>query len=421
MVIRKKNEDKKMEIMAPVGSYESLSAAIKAGANSVYFGIGKLNMRARSAVNFALNDLEKISRICREKNVKTYLTLNTVMYDEDLKEIEKICQAVKKNKINAVIACDMAVIEYARSIGVEVHMSTQTNISNIEAVKFYSNFADVIVLARELTLEQIKKICGQIKKRNIKGPNGKLVKVEIFVHGALCVSISGKCYMSLALYNSSANRGSCYQSCRRKYRVTDEETGDELSIDNNYIMSPKDLCTIGSIDKFIEAGVNVFKIEGRGRSPDYVYSVVKAYKEAVESYYAGNYTKEKIKKWIKELESVFNRGFWQGGYYLGKKAGEWAGTYGSNAEKEKHFIGIIKHSFPKAKCAEIEIQKEELDVGDEILITGEKTGVVKYILKSIFVNAKSAKSADKNSKDVSISVPEIVRKNDKVYVLKKRD
>ncbi|MBS3115009.1 U32 family peptidase, partial [Candidatus Woesearchaeota archaeon] len=320
-----------IELMSPVGSYESLAAAIQAKADSIYFGVGELNMRSRAAYNFTVKDLKKIADICKKNNIKSYLTLNVVVYDNEFKAIKKLCDAAKKAKISAVIASDLAVIQYANKIKLPVHISTQANVSNIEAVRFYSRYADVIVLARELTLEQIRNIAKEIKKQNMRGPNKQLVKIELFIHGAMCVSISGKCQMSLALYNEPANRGKCLQACRRAYRVIDEETGDELVIDNKYVMSPKDLCTIGFIDKLIEAGVSVFKIEGRGRSPEYVYTVTKVYKEAVESYFNGSYTKTKIKHWTSELEKVFNRGFWQGGYYLGKKLGEWSGTYGSKA------------------------------------------------------------------------------------------
>tara|TARA_Y100000310_G_C20687571_1_gene820069 strand:+ start:91 stop:1350 length:1260 start_codon:yes stop_codon:yes gene_type:complete len=410
----------KVEIMAPVGSYESLASAIKAGANSVYFGIEQLNMRSRSAANFTIKDLKKIADIATKADVKTYLTVNTIIYNNDIKLMKQILDSAKSSGISAVIACDVAVINYANEINLEVHMSTQTNISNIEAVKFYSKYADVIVLARELTLEQIKHICDEIKKQKILGPSGKLVEIEIFVHGALCVSISGKCYMSLHQYNSSANRGACYQACRRKYRVMDDETGDELVVDNQYIMSPKDLCTIQYIDKLIESGVSVFKIEGRGRSADYVYTVVKAYKEAVELYNSGKLDSNKIKKLEQELATVFNRGFWKGGYYLGNKLGEWAGTYGSKATKEKHFIGLVKHHFPKAKIAEIEMQKESLKLGDEMLITGETTGVIKGKLESIYVKEKPVSTCSKGDEDVTISVSKKVRKGDKIYVVKDR-
>ncbi|MEA3329662.1 MAG: peptidase U32 family protein [Nanoarchaeota archaeon] len=408
------------EIMAPVGSYESLAVAIKAGANSVYFGIGKLNMRSASAVNFTIKDLNKIVKICKKAKVKTYLTLNTIMYGSDLENIKKIADAAKKAGITAIIAMDMAVILYANSINLEVHMSTQTNISNIEAVKFYSQFADVIVLARELSIIQIKKICNQIKKQKITGPKGELIKIEIFIHGALCVSISGKCYMSLAIYNKSANRGQCLQTCRRSYKVRDTETGDELSIDNKYVMSPKDLCTLRFLPEILDTGVAVLKIEGRGRSPDYVYTVVETYKKAIEDYKKGKLTKTKIQKYESHLSEVFNRGFWHGGYYLGKKLGEWAGIYGSASTKTKHFIGVVKHYFPKAKIAEIEMQKESLKIGDKILITGPTTGVVKDKIKSLYKNEKPVKDVVKGDVDVTFPISELVRKNDKVYVIKKR-
>ena len=408
--------DNEIEIMAPAGNFESLAAAIKAGADSIYFGVEQLNMRARAA-NFTLDDLPKIVKICQKSNVKTYLTLNTIMYDHDMNLMKKICDVAKKAKITAVIASDIAAINYATEVGLEVHMSTQVNISNIEAIKFYSKFADVIVLARELTLQQIKKICDEIKKQNIKGPKGELIKIEIFAHGALCVAVSGKCYMSLATYNASANRGACLQNCRRSYKVIDEETGDELRIENKQVMSPSDLCTIGFIDKLMDAGVSVFKLEGRGRSADYVYIVTKCYKQAAEAYLNGTYTKEKIEAWTKELESVYNRGFWQGGYYLGKKLGEWSGTYGSKATKEKVFVGIAKHYFPKTKIGEFLIQSDKIKVGDEIIITGNTTGVIQAKVESMFVNDKQSATA-KQGDVITIKIPERVRENDKLYVIK---
>jgi U32 family peptidase len=412
---------KNIELMAPVGSYESLSAAIKAGTNSVYFGVEDLNMRSGSTKNFKINDLKKIISICKKSNVKTYLTLNTVMYNSDLLKIKKICDFAKKQGISAVIACDMSVINYANSINLEVHMSTQTNISNIEAVKFYSKFADVIVLARELTIEQIKEIVKQIKKQKITGPSGNLVKIEIFVHGALCVSISGKCYMSLALYNKSANRGQCLQACRRKYLVRDEETGDELKIDNHYVMSPKDLCTLRFLPEILESGVSVLKFEGRGRSPDYVFTIISTYKKAIDDYQNGSLTKEKVEDYEKELETVFNRGFWHGGYYLGKKLGEWSGIYGSRSTKTKNFVGVITHYFPKAKIAEIELQKDFIKLGDELLITGPTTGVVEGKIKSLFLKETQVKSVKKGDKEITFPVDEKVRKGDKVYILKNRE
>ena len=406
-----------IELMSPVGSYESLAAAIQAKADSIYFGVGELNMRSRAAYNFTVKDLKKIADICKKNNIKSYLTLNVVVYDNEFKAIKKLCDAAKKAKISAVIASDLAVIQYANKIKLPVHISTQANVSNIEAVKFFSKYAGVIVLARELTLEQIRNIAKEIKKQNMRGPNKQLVKIELFIHGAMCVSISGKCQMSLALYNEPANRGKCLQACRRAYRVIDEETGDELVIDNKYVMSPKDLCTIGFIDKLIEAGVSVFKIEGRGRSPEYVYTVTKVYKESVESYFNGSYTKTKIKHWTAELEKVFNRGFWQGGYYLGKKLGEWSGTYGSKAAKEKRYIGLIENYFPKPNAAQIKIESGKLNINDDILITGPTTGVLQFKLESMFVNEKPSKTGKKGW-DVTIKIPNKVRKNDKLYIVK---
>ena len=403
-----------IEIMAPAGSYESLTAAINAGANSVYFGIEQLNMRARAANNFTIQDLKKIVKICQEKNVKTYLTLNTIMYDHDMNLMKKICDAAKESGLTAVICSDVAAMSYAHSINLEVHISTQANVSNVETVKFYSQFADVVVLARELTIQQIKRVTDQIKKENIKGPKGELIEIEIFVHGALCVAVSGKCYMSLGIYNSSANRGACLQNCRRSYKVIDEETGDELILDNKYIMSPKDLCTIGFIDKILESGVKVLKIEGRGRAPDYVNTVVKSYREAVESYLEGTYTKEKIDSWIKNLEKVFNRGFWHGGYYLGKQLGEWSGVYGSKATKEKVFLGRAKNYFSKPKIAEFHLETNKIEIDDEILITGPTTGIIETVVKSIFVEEKKTKSAIKGQ-TITIPIEEKVRPNDKLF------
>ncbi|MEM3126598.1 MAG: U32 family peptidase [Candidatus Woesearchaeota archaeon] len=409
----------KVEIMSPVGSFESLSAAIKAGADSIYFGVEQLNMRARSSNNFTIEDLKKIAQICKENNVKSYLTLNTIMYDHDLNLMKKICNSAKESGVSAVIASDISAISYANEIGLEVHLSTQVNITNIEAVKFYSKFADVIVLARELTLDQIKNICNQIKNQNIRGPKGELVKIELFAHGALCVAVSGKCYMSLATYNASANRGACLQNCRRAYKVTDVETGDELVIDNKYVMSPSDLCTIGFLDKIIEAGVSVLKLEGRGRHVEYVYTVTKAYKEAVEAIQHGSYTKEKIDLWVKQLESVYNRGFWHGGYYLGKKLGEWSGVYGSKATKEKQFVGTAVNYFTKKKIAHFIIDTGEIKVGDEIIITGPTTGIVEAKAETIFKNEKPVDFAKKGD-EITVPIKEKIRKNDKLYLVKSR-
>ncbi len=408
-----------VEIMSPVGSYESLAAAIKAGADSVYFGVEGLNMRAKSSNNFSLADLAKIAGICKDNGVKTYLALNTVMYDSDIPLIKKICDAAKNAGISAVIAADIAVMTYANSIGLAVHMSTQVNISNILAVKFFSRFADTIVLARELTLEQIEMIIKEIEEQDIRGPNGALVRVEIFAHGALCVSISGKCHMSLASYNESANRGACLQMCRRGYRVTDEETGEEFLVDNKYIMSPKDLCTIQFVDRLIGAGVSVLKLEGRGRSPDYVYTVTKCYKEAVGAVLDGTFSKEKSLLWEKELATVYNRGFWQGGYYLGKRLGEWAGTYGSKATKEKTYLGVCKNYYAQKKIAHFSILAGELNLGDEIMIIGETTGVVICSVDSLFAG-DIAVSCAKKGDEVTIPIAEKVRPNDKLYVRKER-
>ncbi len=410
---------KPIELMAPVGSYESLMAAINAGTDSVYFGVEQLNMRACSANNFTLEDLKKIASICKKNGVKFYLTLNTVLYDHDISLMKDICKAAKNAEIDAVIVSDMAAIQYARSLGLKVHISTQVNISNIESVKFYAQFSDVVVLARELTLKQIKNICEEIKSYDIRGSSGDLVKVEIFVHGALCIAISGKCYMSLATYNASANRGACLQNCRRAYRVIDEETGDELVIDNKYVMSPKDLCTIGFIDKILDAGVSVLKIEGRGRKEDYVHVVVKSYREAINSYLLGTYNKEKIDRWTKDLESVYNRGFWQGGYYLGKKLGEWSGDYGSQSTKEKILVGKVKNYFMKSHVAYFNLNGGSLKEGDEILVTGPTTGVVESRVSSIYKDDNKIFFASKGT-DVTVPLPIKVRAGDKLYILIQR-
>jgi len=406
------------ELMCPAGSFESLQAAIKAGADSVYFGVGRLNMRSR-AIKFSIDDLGEIISICKSSNVKSYLTLNSVMYDEDLEEMKGLCDKAKGLGVTAIIASDMSVIQYAHSIGLEVHMSTQTNISNIEAVKFYARYADVIVLARELSLEQIREICNQIREQNIRGPDGNLIKIEVFVHGALCVSISGKCYMSLATYNRSANRGSCLQNCRRKYIVRDEETGDELKIDNNYVMSPKDLCTIGIMDRLIDAGVEVFKIEGRARGEEYVYTVTKCYKEAIESVLKNTYTEERINNWRNELKKVFNRGFWENGYYLGKKIGEWSASYGSRAAKEKVEIGRVKNFYNEKMVAHIELTSGGLNTGDSIIVTGPATGIVSFKAGRMLKDDKEINKAVKGD-SITIKVPEKARQNDRVFVMRDR-
>ncbi|GAF01811.1 peptidase U32 family protein [Saccharicrinis fermentans] len=375
------------EIMAPVGSYESLRAAIQAGANSVYFGIEGLNMRSRSSNNFTVDDLHKIVTIAQEKHVKTYLTVNTVLYDQDLNLMRKVILAAKEANISAVIASDVSAISFAREIGVEIHLSTQLNISNIEALKFYAQFADVVVLARELDMDQVAQIYREIELQQIKGPNGQLIQIEMFCHGALCMAVSGKCYLSLHNTTSSANRGACLQTCRRSYIVTDKETGQELEVDNEYIMSPKDLKTIHFLNKMVDAGVRVFKIEGRARGPEYVHTVVKAYNEALNAILEGNFNQSKIDGWDKELKTVFNRGFWDG-YYLGQKLGEWSHNYGNRASKRKIYIGKGTNYFPKIGVAEFLMETQSLKVGDEILITGPTTGVIKMKVPEIRVELK---------------------------------
>lgn len=402
-----------MEITAPVGSFESLQAAIQAGADSVYFGVGNLNMRSRSSINFTLRDLVKISNTCKKANIRTYLTLNSVIYDEEVKEMKKIVDSAKKNGISAIIASDQAAIQYACSAGMEVHMSTQTNISNLEAIKYYSRFAGVMVTARELSLEQVSVLTNAIKKKKISGPSGKPVQIELFVHGALCMAISGKCYLSLDNYNSSANRGACFQLCRRPYRVTDFEGEVELAVDNEYIMSPKDLCTIGFLDKIINAGVTILKIEGRGRSPEYVKTVVSCYREAVDAIAAGTYTREKIDKWNERLKTVYNRGFWEG-YYLGMKMGEWVAQHGSMATTTKEYVGKVTNYFTRLKVAEIKMEAGALSVGDTIYIQGPTTGSIEYLIPEIRIDLKTNLRAVKGE-SFSIPITTLLRRNDKIY------
>jgi putative protease len=403
----------KIEIMAPVGSYESLAAAINAGAGSVYFGIDKLNMRAKSTINFTTDDLKNIVGICNEKGVKSYITLNTIMYDQDLEIAFDIVNESKKSGVSAIIASDISVIDYARSINQEVHISTQLNVSNPSAVKFYSKYADVIVLARELNLDQVKSICEYVEKNNITGPNGELVRIEMFVHGALCMAVSGKCYLSLHEYNKSANRGSCLQTCRRGYTVTDNETGAELEIENEYIMSPKDLKTIHFLDRILDAGVTVLKIEGRGRSPEYVKRTVECYSEAVDSYFEGTFTAEKVENWNSRLAEVYNRGFWDG-YYLGQKLGEWSGKYGSNATKHKKYVGDITNYFKKNGIAEITLKAGSINLGDELLIIGPTTGVWEGKAVEIRKELIPVQFADKGD-IISIPSETTLRRSDKVY------
>ena len=404
---------KDIEIMAPVGSYESLMGAIQGGANSVYFGIGKLNMRSRSSKNFTIQDLEKISGICRENDIRSYITLNTIVYDKELEEMKQIVDAAKANHISAIIASDQSVIQYARSVGVEVHMSTQTNITNIEAVKFWANFADVMVTARELTIEQVAAISAQIEKDQVKGPSGNLVQIEVFAHGALCMAVSGKCYLSLDIMNSSANRGACLQVCRRGYNVRDKDSEIELEIDNEYIMSPKDLKTLDFIDRILKAGVRVLKIEGRGRSADYVKTVSNVYRQAVDAYFAGEFTQQNIDLWNEKLATVYNRGFWDG-YYMGKKLGEWTEEYGSVATKRKEYIGKVTNYFTKIGVAEIKMETKELAVGDEIQINGPTTGVYEAVITEIRVDEKSVEKTVKGEL-CSMPTTELVRRMDKVF------
>ena len=402
-----------IEIMAPVGSFESLQAAIQGGANSVYFGIEQLNMRAKSSNNFTTEDLKEIVKICNENNLRSYLTVNTIIYDHDVTLMRQILNIAKESKVSAIIASDQAVINYASSIGLEIHISTQLNISNIETVKFYSHFADVMVTARELSLKQVAQMTETIEKEQIKGPSGNLIQIEIFAHGALCMAISGKCYLSLHEQNSSANRGACLQTCRKPYIVTEKETGFELEIDNEYIMSATDLCTISFIDKIINAGVKVLKIEGRARPGEYVKTVSSCYREAVDSHFEGTYTSEKIEAWTTRLSTVFNRGFWDG-YYLGRKIGEWSKDYGSKATKKKIYIGKSTNWFSKIKVAEFEIQAENLKVGDQILISGPTTGVVETTVKEIHLDRKSVEEVSKGN-TISILIEEKIRRADKLY------
>ena len=402
-----------IEITAPVGSWESLQAAIQAGANSVYFGVGVLNMRARSSINFTLRDLVKISGICRKKGVKTYLTLNTVIFDNELKEMKKMVDSALKNGIDAIIASDHAVIQYARSIGMEIHMSTQTNITNLEAVKYWSQFSGTMVTARELSLEQVASIHRSIIRQKIKGPNGEPVKLEVFAHGALCMAVSGKCYLSLDHYNASANRGACYQTCRRPYKVTDTDGEIELVVDNEYIMSPKDLCTIGFLDRIIGSGVSVLKIEGRGRSPEYVKTVVSCYREAVDAVLDGTYSQEKVDGWMIRLKTVYNRGFWDG-YYLGRKMGEWAEQHGSVATTYKEYIGKVANYFKKLKVAEIKMESGSLSKGERIYIQGPTTGVVEFTVPEIRVDLEEVKKTVKGE-FCSVPVDLMLRRSDKVY------
>ena len=403
----------RIELMAPAGNFESLQAALDNGCDSVYFGVEQLNMRARATVNFTIDDLPEIARRCEAKKVRTYLTLNTIIYDHDLSVVKTLLTKAKEAGITAVIASDQAVIMTAKTMGIEVHISTQLNVTNIETVKFYSLFADTIVLSRELSLRQVKKITDDIEKEQIKGPSGNLVEIEIFGHGALCMAVSGKCYLSLHSHNSSANRGACKQNCRKKYTVIDQESGFEIEIDNEYMMSPKDLCTLDFLDQVIDSGIKVLKIEGRGRAADYVATVVKTYREAIDAYYEGTFTKEKISRWMEDLSTVYKRGFWSG-YYLGQKLGEWSDNPGSNATQKKVYVGKGVHFFQKAGIGEFKIEAYDIKQGDKILITGPSTGAQEMVIEEMFVNEKKAEKATKGD-SCTFKLPFRVRLSDKLY------
>ncbi|MEA4984980.1 hypothetical protein SDC9_30204 [bioreactor metagenome] len=404
---------KEIEIMAPAGSWESLAAAIQAGADSVYFGIEKLNMRSKSSSNFTTEDLRKIVAVCKENNIKSYLTVNTILYDNDINLMREIIDTAKEVEVSAIIASDVAAMMYANSIGVEVHLSTQLNISNTESLKFYAQFADVVVLARELNMKQVSVIYQSILKENIRGKKGDLIRIEMFCHGALCMAVSGKCYLSLHEKNLSANRGACNQICRRGYIVKDKDSEIELEIDNEYIMSPKDLKTIHFMDVMLQSGIRVFKIEGRARGPEYVKTVVSCYREAIESYLDGTFTQNKIEDWNKRLSKVFNRGFWDG-YYLGQRLGEWSANYGSEATHKKVYIGKVTNYFSKLDVAEILVEAQHIAIGDEMMITGETTGVYEDTIEEIRVELKPVQKAIKGNY-FSIKTNKLVRRNDKVY------
>ena len=414
-IYNKKIKREDIEIMAPVGSYESLMAAIQAGANSVYFGIEQLNMRARSSNNFGFEDLKKIVSICNDHNIKSYLTVNTIIYDNEMSLLHKVIDAAVESKVSAIIASDLSALQYAFAKGIEIHASTQLNISNIESVKFFAQFCDVIVTARELNLNQVATISEQIDKQNIKGPKGNLVRIETFAHGALCMAVSGKCYLSLHEQNSSANRGACMQTCRKAYEVTEVESKYKLEIDNEYIMSPKDLCTLPFLDRMILAGITVLKIEGRARGPEYVKTVVSTYSKALDNIFQNTFNEELIIELENNLKRVFNRGFWDG-YYLGRKLGEWSGVYGSQATKRKQYVGKCTNFFKKLNVAEITLEAGELNINDEILIIGDTTGVEDITINEIRVDLKPVKKALKGEA-LSIKLDTIIRRGDKVYKL----
>jgi U32 family peptidase len=414
-----KNKKYNAELLAPAGSYESLMVAINNGADAVYFGVGQINMRSMSAANFDLEDLKKIASICKKHKIKSYLTINTVLYDSDIKMMRNLIDTAKASGVSAVIVSDMAVIQYAYSIKMPLHISTQLSVSNIESVKFFSQYAQQIVLARELNIDMIAKISQEIKSQKITNPDGDLIPIEAFAHGALCIGISGRCSMSLYNENASANRGACRQMCRRKYKVTDMETNKEMVLDNEFVMSPKDICTIAFLKDFLDAGISSLKIEGRGRSPEYVATVIKAYREAIDSINDGTYTLKKVLAWEKELGTVFNRGM-SDGYYLGKPLHEWSATANSQASEKKSFAGTVTHYFSKAKVAEINLQAHDISVGDKYSITGQTTGVLFGKIKSIQLEDESKSKAAKAGQLITISVDKTVRKNDSLYIIKSR-
>lgn len=404
----------RIELMAPAGDFTSMQAALDNGADSIYFGVEQLNMRARASMNFIIDDLPEINKRCSEKGVRTYLTLNTIIYDHDLSIIKTLLDKAKEANITAVIAMDQAVISYARQIGMEVHISTQINITNIETVKFYALFADTMVMSRELSINQIKKICDQIIKDDVRGPSGNLVEIEIFGHGALCMAVSGKCYLSLHSANSSANRGACKQNCRKKYTVIDQETGFEIELDNEYMMSPKDPCTISFLDQIIDSGVKVLKIEGRGRAPEYVATVVKAYREAIDAIAEKTFSQEKVTEWMSRLETVYNRGFWSG-YYLGQELGEWSDNSGFSATQKKVYIGKGRHFYPKSNVAEFLIEAYDLTVGDKVLIQGPTTGSQEMIVETMQVDEKPEANKASKSDLITFKTDFRVRPSDRLY------
>lgn len=411
--VRMKNQP--IELMAPAGSYEAITAAINAGANSIYFGVEHLNMRTKSTHNFTLEDLPKIAQLCKENGLKSYLTLNTIVYDHDIQLMKRVIEAAKESELSAIIASDHAVMNYCRKMGVPVHISTQTNITNIDTVEFYSAYADVMVMSRELTLMQVHDIYREIARREITGPSGELIRLEVFGHGALCMAVSGKCYLSLHTNNSSANRGACVQNCRKSYIVTDKDDGQEFEVDNEYIMSAKDLSTIDFLDKVIDAGISVLKIEGRGRSADYVHVTIQCYREAIDAIADGTYTKEKIDQWKERLSTVFNRGFWDG-YYLGRKMGEWSDEAGSKATKRKVYIGKGLKYYENVGIGEFLIEAQGCEVGDELLIIGPTTGVVETVLKEMRADDKEV-DAVKRGVTITFPIGEKVRPSDKLYKL----